>query len=139
VKAIRPALGIHVNVALFVAAIFSTSVASAGLSPNSAEWPIGDGWIIHLSRKEITHAEHDWEIPDSPLLPDAVIPKTVISVPTEFKFDVTLTIRHNDKALGFHDARRRHRVGTVHCGDGARHNWRPVRCRGSMQHPRWQR
>ena len=137
--AIRPALDIHVRAALFVAAIFSPSGASGGFLPSSAEWPTGDGWIVHVNPKEITHAEHDWEIPDSPLLPDAVIPKTVISVPTEFKFDITLTIQNNEKSMGHHGARFRHPVGSAHCGDGARHNWRPARCRGSMEHPRWQR
>ena len=97
-KAVRPALGIHVPAALFVAAIFSTSVAAAEFSPNSAAWPRGDGWIIQA--QAATRAAHDWEIPDSPLLPDGVMPKTLISVPTEFKFDVTLTIRRNEKSLG---------------------------------------
>jgi hypothetical protein len=125
--AIRPALGIHVRVALLVAAMFSTSVAAAELSPNSAEWPSGDGWTIQLDPQEIKHAAHDWEIPDSPLLPDAVTPKTTISVPTEFKFDVTLTIRHNDKSLRNHRARARHPVGPAHCSDVARGTTR-VRC-----------
>jgi hypothetical protein len=124
-KAIRPALGIHVRAALFVAAMLSTSVAAAELSPNSAEWPSGDGWIIQLGPQGLPHAAHDWEIPDSPLLPDAVT--TVISVPTEFKFNVTLTIRHNDKSLGNHHARARHPVGPAHCSDVARGATR-VRC-----------
>jgi hypothetical protein len=130
----RPALGIHVRAALFVAAIFSTSVAAAELSPNSAAWPSGDGWIIQLDRPEVTPAAHDWEIPDSPLLPDAVTPKTIISVPTEFKFDVTLTIRHDDKALENHGMRARHPVGTAHCGDEAPRKLRPAHCRGRMGH-----
>jgi 3'-phosphoadenosine 5'-phosphosulfate sulfotransferase (PAPS reductase)/FAD synthetase len=48
-------------------------------------------------------------------------------------------IQHNEKSMGHHGARFRHPVGSAHCGDGARHNWRPARCRGSMEHPRWQR
>ena len=47
-KVVRPPLGIHVPAALFVAAIFSTSVAAAEFSPNSAAWPRGDGWIIQV-------------------------------------------------------------------------------------------
>jgi hypothetical protein len=123
-KAIRPTLGIAVQAATIAATIFSTSVTAAEVSPNSAEWPSGDGWIIQVGSQEIKRAAHDWEIPDSPLLPDAVTPKTVISVPTEFKFNVTLTIRHNDKSLGNHRARARPQVGPTHCGDVARGAWR---------------
>jgi len=133
-KAIRPSLGMHA--ALFVAAIFSTSVAAAEFSPNSAAWPSGDGWIIQLNPRGVTHAAHDWEIPDSPPLPDAVTPKTIISVPTEFKFDITLTIRHNDKSVGNHVARARHPAGTAYCGDVTPHYLQPARCPGSMGHPR---
>jgi hypothetical protein len=132
-KAIRPALGIHVRAALFVAAMLSTSVAAAELSPNSAEWPSGDGWIIQLGPQGLPHAAHDWEIPDSPLLPDAVTPKTMISVPTEFKFDITLTIRHNDKSLENHGARFRHPIGRAHCCDVARGATR-VRCAWHHDH-----
>ena len=80
-KAIRPTLDIAVQAAIIAATIFSTSVIAAEVSPNSAAWPGGDGWIIQLVPKEIKRAAHDWEIPDSPLLPDTVTPKTVISVP----------------------------------------------------------
>jgi len=86
-----------------------------------------------------TRATHDWEIPDSPLLPDGVMPKTVISVPTEFKFDVTLTIRRNEKSLGPHGARFRRPMGTAHCSDDAPHNLRLAHCRGLIGHPRGRR
>ena len=68
-----------------------------------------------------------------------VTPKTVISVPTEYKFNITLTIRRSDKSLGHHGARFRHPVGTVHCGDEASHNLRSVQCRSRMGHPRGRR
>ena len=113
-------------------------VAAAEVSPSSAEWPTGDGWIIQLGPKGVTNAAHDWEIPDSPLLPDAVMPKTIISVPAEFKFNITLTIRHNDKSLGNHGARARRPLGTTHCGDEAPHNLWPGHCRG-LEHPRARR
>jgi hypothetical protein len=130
---------IHVRTALFVAAIFSTSVAAAEVSPNSAAWPNGHGWVIQLASQGVTRAAHDWEIPDPLLLPDAVTPQTVISIPTEFKFDITLTIRRNGKSLGNHGARFRHPVGIAHCGDEAPRNLRPAHCRGSMGHPRGRR
>ncbi len=138
-KAIRPALGIAVQAATIAATILSTSVTAAEVSPNSAEWPSGDGWVIQMGPQEIKRAAHDWEIPDSPLLPDAVTPKTVISVPTEFKFNVTLTIRHSDKSLGNHAARARHPARSALCVDGTPHNLQPARCRGSMGHPRARR
>jgi hypothetical protein len=138
-KTIRSALGIAVQAATIAATIFSTSVTATEVSPNSAEWPRGDGWVTQLGTQEIKRAAHDWEIPDSLLLPDAVTPKTVISVPTEFEFDVTLTIRHNDKSHENHGARARHPVGTAHCGDQAPHKSRPAHCSGSLAPPRARR
>jgi hypothetical protein len=135
-KAIRSALGIAVQAATIAATFFSTSVTATEVSRNSAEWPSGDGWVIQLGPQEIKRAAHDWEIPDSPLRPDAATPKMMISVPTEFKFDVTLTIRHNDKSHKNHGARVRHPVGTVHCGDQAPRKSRPAHCSGSMAPPR---
>jgi hypothetical protein len=135
-RAIRSVLGIHVRAALFVAVIFSTSVAAAEFSPNSAAWPSGDGWVIQLGPQEIKRAAHDWEIPDSPLLPDAVTPNTIVSVPTEFKFNITLTIRRSDKSSRHHSARPRDTVRLADCGDVKRHNLRPAQCRGRMGHPR---
>ena len=137
--AIRPALGIAVQAAAIAATIFSTSVTAAEISPNSAEWPSGDGWIIQLDPPGVTHAAYDWEMPDSPLLPDAVMPKTVISVPTDFKFNITLTIRHNDKSPSNHGARIRHPLGAAHCGDVTRHNLEPAHCRGRKGHSRGRR
>jgi hypothetical protein len=138
-KAIRRALGIAVQAATIAATIFSTSVTVAEVSPISAAWPSGDGWIIQLDPPGVMHAAHDWETPDSLLLPDAATPKTMISIPTEFKFDITLTIRHDDKLLGHHGARFRHPVGTAHSGDVTPHNLRPAHCRGGMGHPRGRR
>jgi hypothetical protein len=135
-KAIRPALGIAVEAAIIVTTIFSTSVNAAEISSNSAEWPRGDGWVLQLGPQELKRATHDWEIPDSPLLPDVVTPRTVISMPTEFKFDITLTIRHSDKSLRNHAARARHPTGTAHCVDVTPHNLQPARCPNSMGRPR---
>ncbi len=134
-KAIRPAPGIAVQAATIAATIFATSVTAAEVSPNSAAWPSGDGWVIQLGPQEIKRATHDWEIPDSPLLPDAATAKTVISVPTEFKFNITLTIRHGDKSLENHGARARHPVGTAHCADQTPHDLPPAHCRGWIGHP----
>ena len=138
-KASRSPLAIHVRAALFVASISSTSVAAAEPSPNSTAWPSSDGWIIQVGPQGATRATHDWEIPDSPLLPDAVMPKTVISVPTEFKFDITLTVRRDEKSLGKHGARFRRPLGIAHCGNEAARNLRPAQCRGWMGHPRGRR
>jgi hypothetical protein len=136
VRTARPALRIAVQAATMAATILSTSMTAAEVSPSSAEWPTGEGWIIQVGPQELKRAAHDWEIPDSPLLPDAVTPKTVITVPTDFKFNVTLTIRHNDKSLENHGTRARHPVGTAHCGNEAPRKLRPARCRGWVGHPR---
>ena len=129
-RAIRSVLGIHVRAALFVAVIFSTSVAAAEFSPNSAAWPSGDGWVIQLGPQEIKRAAHDWEIPDSPLLPDAVTPNTIVSVPTEFKFNITLTIQPNDKPLGNHAARSHRPAGFAHRNDCRGQKLRSAHCLG---------
>jgi hypothetical protein len=51
-KAIRPALGIAVQAATIAATIFATSVTASEVSPNSAEWPNGDGWIVQLGPQD---------------------------------------------------------------------------------------
>src|ERR1700730_6473959 len=97
-KARRPVFDNRVLVALHVAAlIFSTSVAAAESSPNSAEWPRGNGWTFQAGPQEAAHAAHDWEVPDSLLLPDILTPKIKIVAPAEFKLNITLTIRRNGR------------------------------------------
>jgi hypothetical protein len=135
-KTIRPALGTAAQAAIIATTIFSTSVNAAEVSPNSAEWPRGDGWVLQLGPQELKRAAHDWEIPDSPLLPDAVTPRTVISMPTEFKFDITLTLRRSDKSLRNHAARARRPAVTAHCVDVTPHKLQPAGCPGSIGRPR---
>jgi hypothetical protein len=104
------------HAALLVAAIVSSS-AVAEISPNAAEWPTGEGWA--LRPQGITGVTHDWDIPDSPLPLDAVTPKITITVPTEFKIDIDLTIHRADVPSEKRDERVR-RVKAMASGSGFR-------------------
>jgi len=132
-KPIRSPLGIHVRAALLVAAIFSTSVTAAEFSPNSAEWPSGDGWIIQLNPPEATHAAHDWEVPASPPLPDSVLPKATGVAPTELEFEMTL--QRNDRSLAMRRARSLRHMGNASHGGCPHHKSGPAHCQGWMGHP----
>jgi hypothetical protein len=90
------------QVVLLIAASISSS-AIAEIPPNAAEWPTGEG---RAPRPQgITGATHDWEIPDSPL--DGVTPKITVSIPSEFKLDIDLTIHRADAPSDEHGERFR--------------------------------
>jgi hypothetical protein len=109
-----------IQAALLIAASISSS-AIAEIPPNAAEWPTGEG---RAPRPQgITGATHDWEIPDSPL--DGVTPKITVSIPTEFKLDIDLTIHRADAPSDEHGERFR-RVKAL--AGGVRH----LRCRSRV-------
>jgi hypothetical protein len=112
--------------AALLAAIVSSS-AVAEISPNAAEWPTGEGRA--LRPQGITGVTHDWDIPDSPLPLDGVTPKITISVPTEFKIDIDLTIHRTDVLSG-KPVERLRRVKAMASGSGCgRDAVRHLRCR----------
>jgi hypothetical protein len=114
--------------ALLVAAIISSS-AVAEISPNAAEWSTGEG--LTLRPQSVTH---DWEIPDSPLSLDGVTPKITVSIPTEFKIDIDLTIHRADAPSGERGERpRRMKAMASGCG---RYDMRHLRCRSEINHAR---
>jgi hypothetical protein len=127
-KALRSALGIEARAALVVTAIFSTPVTAAEFSPNSAEWPSGDGWIIQLNPPRATRATHDWEVPASPLLPDSVLPKATGIAATELEVEMTHTLRRDDRSRG------KRRAWSAFHGECTRHKSRPAHCQGWMGH-----
>jgi hypothetical protein len=119
--------------ALLVAAFASTS-AAAEISPNGAQWPTGEGWV--LRPQGITAVTHDWDIPDSPLRSDAVTPKITIDVPTEFKVDIDLTIHRADPPPAKGGPRVRRARAIALRGVCAPHDVRNLRCRSHPgRHP----
>jgi hypothetical protein len=115
--------------ALFVAAIVSSS-AVVEISPNAAEWPTGEGWA--LRPQGITGVTHDWDIPDSPLPLDGLTPKITISVPTEFKIDIDLTI-HRAEVPSEKRGERLRRAKAMASGNACgRYDVRHLRCRSGL-------
>jgi hypothetical protein len=114
--------------ALLTAAIISSS-AIAEISPNAAEQSTSEG--LTLRPQGVTH---DWEIPDLPLSLDGVTPKITISIPTEFKIDIDLTIHRADAPPGERSERLR-RVKAMASGCG-RYDVHHVRCRNEINHAR---
>jgi hypothetical protein len=75
---------------------------------------------------------YDWDIPDSPLPLDAVTPKITISIPTEFKIDIDLTIHRTDVPSEKRGGRVR-RAKAMASGSGcARYHARRLRCRSGV-------
>jgi hypothetical protein len=133
VKTVRLALGIHVRTTLVVAGMLSTSVAATEFLPNSAESPAGDGRIVRAGPQGTSHAAPDWEVPNSPLPPDSVLPKATIT-PAELEFDITRKTPRGDKPLG-RGARSRRPV-EISRGECSGHKLLATHCRGWIVRPR---
>ena len=111
---------IRVQTALQVAAtILSMPVAAAELSPNPGELPTGDVWPSEAeSQRPSSKANERPAIPrrDEGVRPSSLaLPEYKVDIPTEFKFNITLTIRRHDK-LADH---RRHLGSTRTSGSRA--------------------
>jgi hypothetical protein len=107
------------------AAIFSTSAIAAEISSNVTELPTGDVWPSQATPHGSSHAgkeEGTPAIPPPPARPSAA--------PTEFKFDITLTIRPNDRPLGDHAVRSHRPVGFAYRGDCRGQKFRMAHCHG---------
>jgi hypothetical protein len=75
---------------------------------------------------------HDWDIPDSPLPLDGGTPKITISVPTEFKIDIDLTIHRTD-VLSKKRGGPVRRIKAMTSGSGCgRYDVRHLRCRSGV-------
>jgi hypothetical protein len=120
-----------VPAALFVVFVFSTSATAGEMTPNSAEWPIGEGWALRLQG---TRATHDWETAD-PALSDAATPMMTIRIPTEFKLDIELTIRRTDAPSEKGGAHLRRPKAIASEGTYVRHDVRPRRWRRGPRSP----
>ena len=124
------------SAAYIVAVMFSTSVMAVEISPSAAELPSGDVWPFHATQQRSSQSQTEIETPDIPLPPARPLAGNVapnefkFDVPTEFKFNITLTIRPNDNSLANHAARSHRPVGFAYHGDCRSQKVRPARCRG---------
>jgi hypothetical protein len=123
---------IRVQTAFLVAAvILSTPVGAAELSPNLAEWPTGDVWPSEAAPQRGAPTADQRPIPATPPQEQRARPNASnlapaqykFDIPTEFRLNITLTIRRNDKPPERHGRRS----GTTRTG-GSRH--------ASLHHPR---
>jgi hypothetical protein len=98
---------------LVVAVILSTPVAGAELSPNLAEWPTGDVWPSEAAPQRGASTADQRPRPATPPQDERARPNASnltpaqykFDIPTEFKFNITLTIRRNDKPPQRHGRR----------------------------------
>jgi hypothetical protein len=124
------------STANIAAVIFSTSVMAAEISSNAAELPTGDVWPSQGTPKASSHTANEIETPAIPLPPARPLSVNVapnefkLDVPTEFKFNITLTIRPNDGPFGNHAARSRRPVGFAYRGDCRVQKFRMAHCHG---------
>ena len=124
------------SAAHITALMFSTSVMAAEISPSAAELPSGDVWPAHTTPQRSSQTRNEIETPAIPLPPARPLSGKVapnefkFDVPTEFKFNITLTIRPNDKPLVNHAARSHRSVGFAYHGDCRGQKSRVARCHG---------
>ena len=124
------------SAAHITALMFSTSVMAAEISPSAPELPSGDVWPSHLTPQRSSQPRNEIETPAIPLPPARPLARKLaptelkFDVPTEFKFNITLTIRPNDNLLGNHAARSHRPVGFAYHGDCRNQKFRMAHCRG---------
>jgi hypothetical protein len=125
---------IAIQSALHIAAvIISTSVIAAEISPNAVELPTGDVWpsgAPHLGPSRTTEEKAKPATP-APLAPrpSNIAPAEFkFDIPTEFKFNITLTIQPND--LGNRAARSHRPAAFAHRNDCRGQKLRSARCLG---------
>jgi hypothetical protein len=126
---------IAIQSALHIATvIISTSVIAAEISPNPVELPTGDVWpsgAPHLGQSRTTEEKKKPVTPVPVPRPSNIAPAELkFDVPTEFKFDITLTIRPNDKPLGNHAVRSHRPAGFAHRADCRGQKLRSAHCLG---------
>ena len=89
------------------AATLSTSVAASQLASDSVEQPTGGVSMSKPRAQGTSRAAPDQRLPDSSRSPDALIPDATTIVPTEFNFNITLTLRRNSRSPENHRVRWR--------------------------------
>ena len=85
-------VGIQAAFLVSIVAI-STSAAAAEFSPQADDRPTGDVWISATGPQRAYHAGDRVEAATALQAPDAETRNRAAAPPTEFKFNITLTIR----------------------------------------------
>ena len=95
------------RVALHIAAAtLSTSVAASQLASDPVEQPTSGVSMSKPRAQGTSRAAPDQRLPDS-RSPDVLIPDATTAVPTEFNFNITLTLRPNSRSPENHRVRWR--------------------------------
>jgi hypothetical protein len=109
--------------ALFLSVIVMSTSPSVAQNARLAGLSTGDVWISEPgSRAGNTRA-----VPEIP--PSNKIPNGRNAAPAEFNFNITLTLRRNDRHLGVHAGRYRHSAQAAHRSNRLPHKFRPTACR----------
>jgi hypothetical protein len=115
---------ITAQTALFVTAIIASASAAVAANGKLTDLPTGDVWISEPGSRD----SNTGAVPDIP--PSIVMPEGQNAAPTEFNFNITLTLR-KDRHRGVHAGRPlRHASQLAHRGNALRHKFRPDGCRG---------
>ena len=130
-------VGIQVAVCM-IAVMASLSRASAQVASNEVEPLTGDVWVSRSDYllQRTSRTADDVEVLTKPLPADAATPDLGIVVPLEFKLNLTLTIRHDDKQFADRGTRHRRSTSAVHRGGCYRHGVRPAHYGGDAVTPR---
>jgi hypothetical protein len=112
------------RIAFFVTAIIASTSLAAADNAKLADLPTGDVWISDPGSQTPSRDGDTRGVPAIP--PGIVMPDDKDAAPAEFNFNITLTLRRNDRhsvhaGRHWHSARLGHR--------GLRHNCRPAKCR----------
>ena len=110
--------------ALFLTVVIvSTSVAAAD-NARLADLPTGEVWIFEPASETPPRDRNTGAVLAIP--PGTVMPDGQNAAPAEFNFNITLTLRRNDRR-SVHAWRHRHAAQSVH--RGPRHKFRPAEYR----------
>jgi hypothetical protein len=95
---------VRIKIALQIAVVAaSTSLGAAELSPRAGDLPTGDVWIPASGSQRAFRANDPPEAATALRTPDAETPNR--AAPTEFKFNITLTIRGIGRGSALHSRR----------------------------------
>ena len=116
---------VTVLIAVFVTAIIASTSAAVAQNGKLADLPTGDVWISEPGSQTPPRDGNAGAVPEIP--PAIVMPDGQNGAPAEFNFNITLTLRRNDRHR-VHAVRPRHAAQLAH--GGSHNKFRPGNCRG---------
>jgi hypothetical protein len=111
--------------ALSITAIITSTSVAVAQNAKLVDWPSGDVWISEPESQAPSRTGKAGAVPEIP--PSIVMTDGQNAVPTEFNFNITLTLRRNDRHR-VHAVRPRHAAQLAH--GGSHNKFRPGNCRG---------